>query len=76
VKRTLARSIRFGRVTLGTGAIAHTTGNRYAFGTTRAFLTLRAPSQHAFTIDDLVRRLTLTLDAIAFCKLFNSNITG
>lgn len=61
-----ARAIGLGRVSLGTGAIADTTGNRYAFGTTWTLFTLRASGQHAFTVDDLVRRLTLTFDAVAF----------
>ena len=61
-----AGSIGFGRVSFGTGAIADTAGNRYALGTARTLLALRASSQHAFTIDDLVRRLTLAFDAVAF----------
>lgn len=66
--RTFARAIGLSRVTLGTGTIADTTGDRYALGAAWTLLALRAAGQHAFAIDDLVRRLALALDAVAFCK--------
>lgn len=59
-------AVGLGRVPLRTGAITDTTGNRYTLGTTRTLLALRASGQHAFTIDNLVRRLTLTFDAVTF----------
>lgn len=66
--RTLARTISFGGVTLGTGTVADSTGYRYALGTAGTLLALRATNQHALAIDDLVRWLALALDAVAFCS--------
>lgn len=50
--RTLARTISFGGVTLGTGTVADSTGYRYALGTAGTLLALRATNQHALAIDD------------------------
>lgn len=66
--QTLARTINFGSVPFRTGTIADSTSDRYTLSTTGAFLTLGAPSQHTFTINDLVGRLTLAFDAVAFCN--------
>lgn len=65
---TFARAVGLGRVTLGTGAVADTAGDCDALGAARTLLALRATGQHAFTVDDLVRWLALTLDAVALCK--------
>lgn len=67
--RTFARTVSLGSISFGTSTVADTTGNSDAFCTTGTLLALGTSSQHAFTIDDLVRRLTLALDAIALCEL-------
>lgn len=59
-------TIGLGCISLRAGAITDTTGNRYALGTTWTLFALRASGQHAFTVDNLIRRLTLTFDAITF----------
>ena len=62
----LARTVDLGGVALGASTVAHSTGYRYALSTAGTLFSLRTASQHAFPIHDLVGRLTLALDAVAF----------
>lgn len=63
---TFARTIGLGAVALWTSAVADTSGDGDALGATRALFALGAVSQNTFAVNDLVGRLTLTFDAVAF----------
>lgn len=61
-----ARTVNLCSVSLGTSTVTHSASNGNTLRSIRTLFSLRTSGQHALSINNLVRRLTLALDTVTF----------